>query len=646
MPAYVVDLESDSLLDGITKIHVVSYTPVSGYEPKSMSDPEEIREFFNQPDLTIIGHNFVQFDSVALEMVLGIPRNYRIVDTLMLSWALESSSNIVKHGLEAWGEYLGVKKPEISSWTDLTYEDYRFRCEQDIHINLLLWKRQQSQLMQIYDRDSATIHRYIDYLTDKAEVFREQNETGFELDLDKCIDSLVELQNLADEKTDALIHAMPKRPIKDTKRKPKVMYKANGELSNLGERWLEFLNEYGYGPSEEGPIEYIKDYEDGNPASSEQVKDWLYSLGWEPQHIKFVRDKKTNEYRQIPQYVSEYEKGELCDSVKALIEKEPALENLSGLSTINHRIGFLKGFIEHFRGTKVYQEIGGLTNTLRVKHRVPLANLPKPGLPWSDSIRSCLIATGNEVMIGSDLSSIEDKVKFFYIYPYDPDFVNEMMSADFDPHLSTAIAGGLITKEQSDMYKFVDKGVGELPEQYRGLTEEQLKAEFNKVKEKRQIGKTGNYALQYGSGVATLARQCKLDKKTAENLHKGYWDRNKSIKQFAAACERKTIDGQMWVKQPISGFWYSLRTDKDVMSTVTQSAAVYIFDRWVHHVRKRGLKISGCWHDELVAYTYEGELEWAKEQVNLAMEDLNKELQLTVTIECSIATGKKYSEVH
>lgn len=227
MPAYVVDLESDSLLDGITKIHVVSYTPVSGYEPKSMSDPEEIREFFNQPDLTIIGHNFVQFDSVALEMVLGIPRNYRIVDTLMLSWALESSSNIVKHGLEAWGEYLGVKKPEISSWTDLTYEDYRFRCEQDIHINLLLWKRQQSQLMQIYDRDSATIHRYIDYLTDKAEVFREQNETGFELDLDKCIDSLVELQNLADEKTDALIHAMPKRPIKDTKRKPKVMYKAN-----------------------------------------------------------------------------------------------------------------------------------------------------------------------------------------------------------------------------------------------------------------------------------------------------------------------------------------------------------------------------------------------------------------------------------
>ena len=73
---------------------------------------------------------------------------------------------------------------------------------------------------------------------------------------------------------------------------------------------------------------------------------------------------------------------------------------------------------------KVYQEIGGLTNTLRVKHRVPLANLPKPGLPWSDSIRSCLIANGNEVMIGSDLSSIEDKVKFFYINPFDPDFVN------------------------------------------------------------------------------------------------------------------------------------------------------------------------------------------------------------------------------
>lgn len=125
MPVYVVDLESDGLLDCITKIHVVSYTPVSSYEPKSMSDPDEIRAFFSQPDLTIIGHNFVQFDSVALEMVLGIPRNYRIVDTLMLSWALESSSNIVKHGLEAWGEHLGVKKVYVGSdeWVGLTSDE-------------------------------------------------------------------------------------------------------------------------------------------------------------------------------------------------------------------------------------------------------------------------------------------------------------------------------------------------------------------------------------------------------------------------------------------------------------------------------------------------------------------------------------------
>lgn len=974
-PVYVVDLEADDLLDDVTKIHVVSYSPLHTLDVKSITNYDEMREFFSQEDLVVIGHNFVGYDAEVVKKILGVEPTYKIVDTLFASWYLESSSSVIKHGLAEWGEKLGVAKPEISSWTDLSLEEYVHRCEQDVTINWKLWKEvQQPYLKELYNNDTDEIHRLLEYLYEKADLFREQEEVGIGLDIHNCLDSLIELQNLAEEKTKLLVEAMPKIPIKGVKSKPKVMYTKNEELSALGEKWLDFLNEQGYGPSEDGPIEYIKGWEDGNPASSEQVKKWLYDLGWEPKHIKFIRDKKTNEYRQIPQYVSEFEKGELCESVKALFEKEPALEHLSGLSTINHRIGFLKGFIERFKGNgRVYQSIGGLTNTLRVKHRVPLANLPKPGLPYSDSIRECLIAGEGNVFIGADLSSIEDKIKFEYINAYDPEFVADMQSDTFDPHLSTAVAGGLITEEESDLYKHLDKGIVPMPDVYKDKSEAEIKELQHHIKEKRHIGKTTNYACvpmdtevltksgwkryeelsigdrilsyntetgvieednilhlhyfedkdvysyqdeyigfrctddhrwfvnkrirtksnphtvnkfveskdltgdcniimsaplseevggdiskekaavlswllsegyykwstlsertsssfgkkkgiiasisqsvkkyhrllesdllacgvgyklsyqkqdtdnpvkifrlkssdirdflrslgvnsdkhetdwvslilrmsietldvfvdrfmkadghhgnqitqnfgniqeaitlamyllgkrvsvknktdkcslirahknshvtmqnkkkalvgkeptfclttknstfimrqghfmsitgncQYGAGVSTIARQTGLPKKVAEAVHKGYWEKHKSINQFCAAVERKTVRGQMWLRQPISGFWYSLRTDKDVFSTCVQSSGVRVFDLWVRNIRKKGLRISANWHDEIVIECPEDRLPEYKQLIQAAMDEVNEELQLSVKIECSMEVGKRYSDVH
>lgn len=647
-PVYVVDLEADDLLDDVTKIHVVSYSPLHTLDVKSITNYDEMRKFFSQEDLVVIGHNFVGYDAEVVKKILGVEPTYKIVDTLFVSWYLESSSSVIKHGLAEWGDKLGVAKPEISSWTDLSLEQYVHRCEQDVTINWKLWKEvQQPYLRELYNNDTDEIHRLLEYLYEKADLFREQEEVGIGLDIHNCLDSLIGLQNLAEEKTKLLIEAMPKIPIKGVKSKPRVMYTKNEELSALGEKWLDFLNEQGYGPNEDGPIEYIKGWEDGNPASSEQVKKWLYDLGWEPKHIKFVRDKKTNEYRQIPQYVSEFEKGELCESVKALFEKEPALEHLSGLSTINHRIGFLKGFIERFKGNgRVYQSIGGLTNTLRVKHRVPLANLPKPGLPYSDSIRECLIAGEGNVFIGADLSSIEDKIKFEYINAYDPEFVADMQSDTFDPHLSTAVAGGLITEEESDLYKHLDKGIVPMPDVYKDKSETEIKELQHHIKEKRHIGKTTNYACQYGAGVATIARQTGLPKKVAESVHKGYWEKHKSINQFSAAVEKKTVRGQMWLKQPISGFWYSLRTDKDVFSTCVQSSGVRVFDLWVRNIRRKGIKVSANWHDEILVECPEDRLPEYKQLIQAAMDEVNDELQLSVKIECSMEVGKRYSDVH
>lgn len=125
MPAYVVDIEADALLDDVTKIHVLSYTPINEFKPTSLFTYEEMMDFLNQEDLTIIGHNFINYDIKVLRKVLGYEGNPRIICTLSLSWFLESSNGRVKHGLEAHGEDLGVAKVKVGDdeWGGLSEDE-------------------------------------------------------------------------------------------------------------------------------------------------------------------------------------------------------------------------------------------------------------------------------------------------------------------------------------------------------------------------------------------------------------------------------------------------------------------------------------------------------------------------------------------
>ena len=634
---YVVDIEADALYDDVSEVHVVSYTPLSHLEVKSLTTEKDIKEFFSQEGLVVIGHNFIDYDSRVLEKIYGIPINYKIIDTLGISWYLESSSNRTKHGLEAWGEDLGVQKPVIEDWSSNNIEAIIKRCETDVVINWKLFKEvQQPYLKELYNNDVDEIRRLLDYITFKLECFTEQQSTGVVLDVGTCISAITELQKLADEKTKALTEAMPKVPIKGVKSKPKVMYLKDGELSSLGQKWLDFLDERGLGPNTEGPIEYVKGYEDGNPASGEQVKSWLFSLGWTPKHIKFQRNKQTNEYKQIPQIVSEHDKSKVCDSVLELVEKEPAIEHLSGLSTINHRIGVLKGFIRDFKPNgRIYQELGGFTNTFRAKHRV-LANLPKPGNPWADDIRACLMSGEGMSLCGADLSGIEDATKQHYIYPFDPEYVDSMRTDDWDAHIDMAVRAGLITEDDERFFKTYKEDTAS----------DEDKVRYKNIKKIRQEAKVVNFSATYSVGAKTLARNMKVDVKKAQKVLDAYWERNKAIKQFCATVERKTVRGQMWAKQPVSGFWYSLRQEKDIFSTINQGTAVYVFDTWVKYTRQQSIKIAFQVHDEQSFEFEAGKEDEIREKIKKAIDLTNEELKLNIKVDCSVDFGKRYTDVH
>ena len=150
------------------------------------------------------------------------------------------------------------------------------------------------------------------------------------------------------------------------------------------------------------------------------------------------------------------------------------------------------------------------------------------------------------------MSSLEDTTKQHYMYFFDPEYVTQMRVPGFDPHLDIAVLAGMLTPEQSEQHK-------------------RKEVDYSQIRNK---AKTVNFAGVYGAGPPKIALTTGMPLQQAQKLHKTYWDRNKAVKQVAKSAKTKTtiVDGieQMWLFNPVSKFWYSLRFEKDKFSTLNQ----------------------------------------------------------------------------
>jgi DNA polymerase I-like protein with 3'-5' exonuclease and polymerase domains len=615
---WIFDVEGDGLKP--TKLHCLSAGDPKTGKVFTTPDHDSMRKFLKNAKV-LVGHHITRFDIPVLERLLGIKIKAKLIDTLALSWYLYPQR--LRHGLEGWGEDLGIKKPEITDWENLSQEEYEHRCSEDVKINMALWNQMYKYLLDIYGSDKE-IWKLLDYIAFKMKCARLQEESKWKLDIEYIKNSLSELTAIQEEKKVALTAAMPKVPMIVVKRKPKVFLKSDGEYSKLGMDWIALCTKNGLPPTNEDDIPVLVGEEEGNPSSTDQLKEWLYSLGWVPQTFKTTKNKLTGATKEIPQINLEHGKG-ICPSIKKLYEKEPSLELLEGLSVLQHRIGILNGFLRDQEDGWIKAQINGLTNTLRFKHTT-VVNLPKVDKLYAASIRGGLICPEGYEQCGADLSSLEDKLKQHYIFPLDPDYVNEMQVDDYDPHLSLAFSAHAITKEQMDDYiSGIDKKT---------------------IKPIRDIYKNGNYACQYLAGVSRLAITCGISFSEAKVVHEAYWKKNWSVKKVAEQQRYKTVEGQMWLFNPISELWYSLRYEKDIFSTLVQGSGAYVFDKWVEKILDKREQLTFQFHDELGLTVKKGFRESCTKLIKESLEVLNKELKLNIEILCDVQYGDRYSEIH
>ena len=676
MKYFVGDIETNSIyLKDIDRIHCFSLSSQNKngkWVVNTTTDHDKMRKVLLDPNVCIVGHNFVQYDVPALEKILKIKVKCKVIDTLGISWTLFPKRIIGNHGLGDWGEEFGVPKPKVEDWEGQPIEVYINRSEEDVKINTNLWLLILKKLKSIYGEDDMeTAYKWMDYVTFKMDCLREQAEVGLRIDRDKVEKTLEVFNKLKEEKVNILKGIMPPNPVYSVKKMPKVMYRKDESLSSNGEKWLAFLEEQGLPIDHTEEVRYISGYEDAKPTSPDQVKDWLYSYGWKPETFKEnerfipkVMKKKDGSVSAqaekwyellkenglpkthtggVPYKTAQIKnaKGKLCKSVIKLADKIPQVHEYVDLGIYTHRIGLLKSFLVNSDAETGFTVAGAscFTNTLRLQHRKPVANLNKVTgdhneeegkICWKDGvhIRQNIVAHHGHILVGADLDSLENRLALNFMHPYDPEYVATKNTPGYDSHLGFAVFAGALTQEQADAHIAKEEDHGKV----------------------RGIYKTANYALQYGAGASTVGKSAGIKLKEAKKVKDAYWALNHSIVKCADNLDVIIVkeSKEMWVKNLINGYYYSLRTEKDKFSTLCQGSASYILDMFIFLMRKRGWKINHQYHDEILFNIVDTPENRKKvdDDIQYCMKVINTNYNFEIDQSAAPEFGESYASVH
>lgn len=519
---------------------------------------------------------------------------------------------------------------------------------------------------------SDAINRLLTFLMFKMDCARLQEKTGWEVDVDLLEKSIAELTVEGEVAKAELESVMPVVPKYADRKRPAKPYLKSGELSASGKAWDEVKryvhektkDEYGnplVKPStKEGVVKYLVGYEQPNGNSPDQIKAFLYSRGWVPQTFKYEKDEEAfsawiakkpkegaarwewtawkdsrPEERAIPQITVAGEEGkELCPSLEELAEEVPEIRVYAKYCVLKHRLGVLNGFKRDMKNGKLQARVAGLTNTLRMQHS-EIVNLAGVDKAYGKIVRGVLVAGEGKVCLGSDLSSLEDRVKHHLMLPHDPEYVATMQEDDFDPHILMALTAKMITKEEYEEFKRGNKTAN--------------------AKAARKKGKTTNYASVYNAGAAKIAQAAGIPLKEGEALHEAYWKLNWAVKAIAEEqVVIKDSRGNKWLVNPINGFCYALRKESDRFSTLAQGTGAFFFDMWLDNClnmmqdRYKAKTLTGQFHDEHIFVVRDKEkfVEQFKEIIQAAIEKVNSDFKLRRKLGCETQVGYRYSEIH
>ena len=417
MSSYVFDVETNGLLDDVSKLHclvlkdidtleVTSYTKEDWYIGTNKLEKADI----------LIGHNIIKYDIPVLNKLVQFKTKAKIFDTLVatrLIWSdlMESDMTRVhtkdfprqlvnKHSLKAWGVRLGNYKQQIETdWSEFNSEMLEY-CIQDVEVTYTLY---QKILEQKFSEESLKLEHAV------ADLIGRQERHGILFDIEKATALYSELsserENIRKEMKETFLPITIKRVSEKTGKQ-------------LKDKVIEF-----------------------NPSSRQHIADRLKTkYDWKPK--EFTPDGKPK----------------VDDKVLNSLDYSEA-KLLARYFLLEKRIGMLA------EGNNAYLKLeknGRLHGTVNTNNAVTgratasrpnLQQVPAVGIPYGKQFRELFTVPPSKSLVGIDVSGLELRLLGHYIAKFDGGKYADIV-VNGDIHTTNQKLAGLETRDQSKRFLY------------------------------------------------------------------------------------------------------------------------------------------------------------------------------------------------
>lgn len=430
----IIDLETDGLLQEVTKIHCMSIVNVNSSYSQLFTEDLQIKSMILKianEHIELIGHNIFNYDLKVIEKLYGIDLNKfcKVHDTMLLAQLLFSDikneedthglpgklfskRDTGSHSLRAWGQRIKCYKGEYSGTWESYNDDMGRYCIQDTYTTKALF-----QILESRVPDKLLSRHPIELEESIAPILARQQTYGVFFDKEKADKLVVSLTHALVESKHKLTEIFKPRYISGGEFVPKRSDKAKG---------------------------YIKDrvftkiiYEEFNPGSRMQIIDRLIKeYGWNPEEFTEKGNVKMDE-----------------DIIENLPFKE--LSSLKEYLTIKKRISQIETGKQAWinkvdndgRIRGAIRQNGAVTG--RMAHFGPnMAQVPSNDSLYGRECRELFTIPPGKIMIGCDADALEMRCLAGYLTPIDNGrFMKSLLQGrkedGTDPHSINAEAMGV-----------------------------------------------------------------------------------------------------------------------------------------------------------------------------------------------------------
>jgi DNA polymerase I-like protein with 3'-5' exonuclease and polymerase domains len=449
----IADIESDGLLNELTKIHCLVLRDTETGRPLIYSSNprdvhgtvedgvKDVSRFIKQGEL-IVGHNLIDFDIPALQKIypwFHIPES-QVVDTLVMSrvmfpdmWDTDKKLTKTKgfpgrltnkHSLEAWGYRLGCHKGEYQGDTRIEDEAERKRrkweswnpdmesyCVQDTAVTLKLY---QKFLKMEYSQECLKLEHEVKWIISKQEKY------GFAFDTQAAAKLYSHLTAEKLRLEQELRSSFTPRYLKDGKvQTPKRDLKNRGYMKDAPFTKV-VLTEFA-------------------ASNRNHIVWWLKQMyRWEP--TEFGNDGNPK-----------------MDETTLASLKYPEVKALQMYLMVDKRIGQLstgpEGWLRHERNGRLHGQVNtGGTVTGRASHSKPnMGQVPAVYSPYGKECRALYTASKGRVLMGADQSGVELRCLAHYMARWDKgEYAQIILKGDI--HTANQKAAGLPTRDMAKTF--------------------------------------------------------------------------------------------------------------------------------------------------------------------------------------------------